>query len=651
MSVGRAAVLPALGRLVREQGVAAAGFAALAALVMWPVLRAPHERVYGLPSDPLGEVWRLGLFRSGDIGLLGDGVTNVANAPSGVDLRWAIDATQILYDAPAWVLAQALEPVLAYNLLVWVAIWSGALAAYWALRHLGAGRPGAATAGLLFMLAPVHMVEAQLHVGLAVVAPLPVLLAAGVTAIRRPGIGAGAAVGAVGGACAYVTAYLALEAAVLALALVVLAAAAAAADPSRRRGIAVMAAAAAASALVVVTPLVLLLAAFRGSIGAAVGTPASELEMFALEPGDLLRPGSPAYIGLAGVALALGGAIWGSPGRVPRLSLAAVALAGVAFSLAPSVADPLGLPAPASVVHAIVPYWRVYGRVEIVASLGIAGLAGLAIDRLARRPQVAARVGAAVLGAIAVGELVREPPPPAADRGRADPLAQWLASRPGAVAEYPLFGFEDYRLGGYLFRQLGHERPLLNGAVAGSLAADLAAAAPAADAPQAPAALAIAGVRSVVVHPGGVVPGAAEIRLRRTFPDGARGYDVPVARPAAVAVARSAHAAEAGADGLPFTWLSPDAELRVAAGCAGRVLVRLTAVSQGVPRAADFGAARRRIGTAPTPLRLRVTTGADGRASVAVRTVPVGTPLPGGDPRVAGIGISGISAVASCGLH
>lgn len=26
---------------------------------MWPVLRAPHRRVYGEPSDPLGEVWRL----------------------------------------------------------------------------------------------------------------------------------------------------------------------------------------------------------------------------------------------------------------------------------------------------------------------------------------------------------------------------------------------------------------------------------------------------------------------------------------------------------------------------------------------------------------------------------------------------------------
>lgn len=637
---------------MRAGAIATAGFAVLAALMMWPVLGAPHERVYGLPSDPLAETWRLGLFRAGEIGLVGDGVSGLANAPSGVDLRRALDVTQILYDAPAWAAAQVLPPVLAYNLLVWVAIWSAGVATYAALRQLGVGVPGAAAGGLLFMLAPVHVVEAQLHVGLAFVAPLPLLLAAGVTAIRRPSIRVGALVGAVGGACAYVTAYLALEAAVLALGLVVAAAATAVADPARRRALTTMTASAAATAMVMLTPLVVVLAAFRTSIGGAVSHPASELSLFALGPGDLVRPSSSAYIGLAGAGLALAGAPWGTGGRALRGSLAAITLAGLALCLSPAVFDPLGVPAPAELVHAVIPYWRVYGRVEVVAALGLAGLAGLAVDRLTGRPRIVPRVGAAALAVLAAGELVRAPPPAAADLGDVDPVAEWLAPRAGTVAEYPLFGFEDYRLGGYLFRQLRHGRPLLNGAVAGTLAADLAAAAPTAAAPQAPSALAVAGVRSLIVHPGAAAPVAPGLLLRRSFPDGSRGYEAPDPPGyAAVAVASSAHASEAGAGGRRFTWMSPGAELRVASECPGRVVVRLLAVSQGVPRAVRLGSARRVVGTAPTALVVRVATGADGRGVVPVRTTPAPAPLPLGDPRVAGVGVSELSAVAGCGLH
>jgi hypothetical protein len=185
--------------------------AVVATLLMWPVLGAPHERVYGEPSDPLGEVWRLEQFRTGEIGLVGNRIADTANVPDGVELRRALDVTQALYDLPAVALVKLMPAVPAYNLLVWLALWTSAVAAAWALVRLGVRWEGALAGGIALMVAPVHMIEAQLHVGLAFTAPLPVVLAIGVGVRRRPSSRGGALLGAAAAACAYVTAYLSLQ--------------------------------------------------------------------------------------------------------------------------------------------------------------------------------------------------------------------------------------------------------------------------------------------------------------------------------------------------------------------------------------------------------------------------------------------------------
>ena len=107
------------------------------------VAAAPSERVYGLPTDPLGEVWRLAQFDRGEIELIGDNVSHQANAPSGVPLRRPADASQVVYDVPASLLAKALGPVTAYNVLVFLAFLTTSLSAYLCFRWLGIGRAGA----------------------------------------------------------------------------------------------------------------------------------------------------------------------------------------------------------------------------------------------------------------------------------------------------------------------------------------------------------------------------------------------------------------------------------------------------------------------------------------------------------------------------
>ena len=625
--------------------VAALVYAAVAALLMRPVLGAPADRVYGLPSDPLGEVWRLEQFRTGEIALVGDSRSGDANAPSGVDVRRAVDATQVVYDVPAWGLVRVLPAVLTYNLLVWTALWTAGLAAFWAMGRLGARWAGAGAAGLLFMLAPAHMLEAQLHVALALVAPLPIALALGIAAVRRPGARAGAVFGAAVAACGYVTAYLGLEAAALACGIAVTAAAAALADRSRARALAGAGGAALAAAAVVVAPLLVVLATSRGALDAAVGRPASDLATFSLEPGDLVARGESGYIGLVAVAAALAGLRWGRGGRALRWGLAAVAVAGAWFSLSPDAAV-VGAIAPAPLIHAVVPFWRVYGRVEIVAALGIACLAGLAVARLAERRDALARVAALALVVVAVADVAQAPPGAAADRGRRDPVAEWLAGARGAVAEYPLRSFDDYRLGAYLFRQTRHGRPLMDGTIAGTRSADLSEAAGEPGGAQARAALAIAGVHRVAVGPDGVTPPGLAPGPR--FPDGSRGWSVPAGTAAAVALARSALAGEAGPGGAAFHWLSPGAAVRVLTSCAGSATVTLTVVSQGVPRTVRLGGVVRRVATAPTRLRFTVPVDGSLAADLPVVTTPAPAPLPGGDPRVAGVGVYALSATVAC---
>jgi len=617
----------------------------VATLLMWPVLGAPHERVYGEPSDPLGEIWRLEQFRTGEIGLIGNRIAQTANVPDGVELRRALDVTQVLYDLPAVALAKLMPAVPAYNLLVWLALWTSAVAAAWALARLGVRWEGALAGGIAFMVAPVHMIEAQLHVGLAFTAPLPVVLAIGVAVLRRPSARGGALLGAVAAACAYVTAYLSLQVLALLAGLVATAVAVGVARPARRVPLLRAAAAAAAAGAAVLLPLAVVFATSRARIDEQVARPLEDLAAFSLSPAQFVDPSLSSYLGLAGIAAAVAGLVWGRGGRTLRFALAAVTVSGLWMALSPE-APVVGPLAPASAIHAVFPYWRVYGRAEIVAALGIAALAGLAVARLAERPGRSGRLLAALLAGVVVGDVLRQPPPVAADLGRQDPSVDWLRDARASVAEFPLYGFQDYRLGAVLFRQMRHDRPLLNGGMAGTRSAELTAAASSDGAAQALPALRIAGVDRVVVDAGvpdppGLIPGPS-------LGPGRRGFAVPPGE-GAVVLADSAYGEEPGPAGRTFRWLSDGASLRVLSSCDGIARVRLTAVSHTVPRTLTLGTGRFTVGTTPAPVELRVDVGADGTLELPITTVPSPAPLPGGDPRVAGIGVSGLSAAVRCG--
>jgi hypothetical protein len=572
----------------------------------------------------------------------------MANAPSGVDLRRPVDATQILYDVPAALAARLLGPVLAYNVLVLVAFWSAAMATYGAMRLFGIGVVGSVAAGALFSAAPVHVVEAQLHIGLAQVFMLPVLLFFGAYALVRPTSSRGALVGAVLGLCAYVTAYLLLEALVLAAGIVAAGVVMLVREPHQRHDLLRAAVAGAAVAVTLISPLLLVLALTGGEVGANVRS-LEDLAAFSLRVPDYVDRSQGSYIGLGILALAVAGLVVGRRSGYLRVVLGLSAAAGFLASLQPSVAL-LGLqiPMPSRLINALVPYWRVYGRVEIVAALCLACLAGLALDRLSGyRGRLGVVLAVAAL-TMALADVVERPLQPAADLGRPDPLASQLAHGSGPLAEYPLWGFDNYRLGPYLFRQLRHGRPLLNGSVKDTVAGDLADAANTLTTPSARAALTLAGVREVVVHPEAEQPQGPGFRLEGTFPDGTALYAVSWSRRPAVASLRGAYDAEPGPDGTPFRWLEPSATVRVVARGFQRIEVTFDAVSPGVGRAASIGGVDRSVSTAPTRIRLCVHTSARGTTSLPVETVPPPQRLAASDPRVSGLGVYHLAARVGC---
>jgi hypothetical protein len=330
-----------------------------------------------------------------------------------------------------------------------------------------------------------------------------------------------------------------------------------------------------------------------------------------------------------------------------RLTLGLATVAGFLVSLEPTLAvGALSLPMPSQVIHAVVPFWRLRPRGDRRCAVCLACAVGLALDRLARYRRPNGLVLAVALLALALTSSKGRRNPPG-DLGRRNALAEALSRKTGIVAEYPLWGFDNYQLGPYLFRQLRHGRPLFNGWMEGTLAGDLSFAASSPTAPEARDALTLAGVREIAVHPQAETPRDPAFRLEARFDDGTSLYEVAPSRQPAVGALRNAYGAERGPDGEPFWWLMPNADLVVAGRSGATVHVTFDAVSPGVPRNVSFGRTTRAVNTAQTRIGFCIHLPAE-EAVLRVSTPPPPQRLAAGDPRVAGIGITHLPARAGC---
>ncbi|HEX6739585.1 MAG TPA: hypothetical protein VF310_15000 [Vicinamibacteria bacterium] len=172
------------------------------------------------------------------------------------------------------------------------------------------------------------------------------------------------------------------------------------------------------------------------------------------------------YPTLAVVLLAGAAAAWRWRQEPARFA-ALLAVSGVLLSLGPVVrVGPWSLPGPFALVRWLpgVSMLRIPARMGVLALLGLACLAALGLDELARRVRRPRAVAAAALILLALeayphhlGGLFRPDPTP-------PPTVRWLAAAPrGLVLELP-WDHETMGYGGrYIYWSTRHWQPMVNG--------------------------------------------------------------------------------------------------------------------------------------------------------------------------------------------
>lgn len=417
-------------RAIETAAVAAVASIIIAAIAL-PVLRAPSQRIFGMPiaghhHDPFTFMQQI------------DGPI-----VAGPYLQPATDV-------PGTMIARAAGPVAAYNWLVLLSFPLAAAAAYLLARHLAIAPPWAAVAAIAFAFSPFHLSHAAYHPHIAQTFWIPLYLLALWRTIDRP---APATMAVLALSVAGVTLsnfYGGLIAAVItpvALSAYWLFAARRAPDAARR---------------VAVTTVCL---ACLGLAGVAyvtqfAGDVSVNTARYAAAPDDLVRYGArwwsylmpPAAHPIAGAVVqrawhgagvdvglleqqvSLG---WGfvalafvaaaaavhRPGAAAAKVSILVSLAAAAFIC--SLAGGFG-----ALVHPLVPMFRSYARFGVVVQLMMALLAATGAERLWRSGRLPARAACIALLMLAAAEYVVWPPSMSRDALPTD-AHRWVAARTG----------------------------------------------------------------------------------------------------------------------------------------------------------------------------------------------------------------------------
>jgi hypothetical protein len=140
---------------------------AILVIIAWPVVVAPGERIYGAEivgrhHDPFTVMRQMA----------GTGAPGPYRQPATDDL--------------GWLLARALSPVAAYNVLVLITFPLTAAATYGLTRYLSVPHAGALAAALFFTFAPIRLAHAAYHPHIVQSEWLPAYLLALFAAIDKP---------------------------------------------------------------------------------------------------------------------------------------------------------------------------------------------------------------------------------------------------------------------------------------------------------------------------------------------------------------------------------------------------------------------------------------------------------------------------------
>jgi O-antigen/teichoic acid export membrane protein len=523
-----------IGAVAIETSLVLLACTAFVCVLMWPVVEHLSSTIIGSPgSDSTGSVsffWTL-QHESG-FHLLGNTHHTLSGAPFGWDEGNGLNIQWSLPYYPAYLATKLFGPVTAYNLVTFAGYILSGATMYLLARYLRCSRLVAAWAAMVFIIFPWHFARAE-HASLAHLEVLALLVLALVAAARKPSLLRFGFVGLATLACWLTSGYFGGMAVITVVAFAV-----GAALVQRGRQGALLAAGSVGAT--VAASLLVAIASYASGTNASAGIEreSDALKPYGLRPLELVVPapnhlfgslnsfwrrhmhGSPNFteisnfLGIVTIVLAL---IWLVRAISRRNGYAAVTaglatafVIGFLFALPSPVA---GFPMPSKLLWQVLPAFRVPSRWDPLLMATLLPLAALGLQSLRRTLGVAIVAAAIVLSFVElsthrVGHFRTVPVP-------AEYVTVAQDTPNGIVAEYPL-GYSDL----YRLWQRVHHRPLVNGAPAGSLPDEAHLMVLDPKEPGTSAALALLGVKTIVLHPGG----PADVPVQPREPAPSDGY-------------------------------------------------------------------------------------------------------------------------------
>jgi len=525
-------------RLAPSLLAAVIGYVVVGITFLWPAVSSCETVVFG----PRGDATAGGLRTAWTYQQLGGwpfhAWTTWSAAPGGEEFWFPYRWSSLFTELPLWAFGKVTTAACSWNLTILLGLVSSATATFVLVCRVVRFRSVAFLAGLAWGYSAFHQMQAQFHVSYVHSQLLPLIVLAALSLWERPRAQVAVALGLFVAAYCYTEPYgpvfvaVTVGGTVLGLAL---AGWRRPVDPRRRARRRTLALAGAVSALAVV-PLGLALLALRSRTGLsnAVHRPFDEVRFWTASPLDFLlwprdnpllgeiaggwrdRNLSGNFIektlsiGLGMLALAVVGVRrglrseaarrtpLGLPTRTPVVAM--LTLAGLALwaTLPPDLPVP-GL----SIIHGVLPFWRVYARIGMLTHLAVVvlGALGLAsvLDQLRRSRRTLAVV---VVGAVTMIETATVPGAATFDLSAAPPGYRWLAAQTDAriIAEYPLDSPRMQPDGQFQTFQPIHGKRLFNASVHWAPSVPLQEAMIGLGDPQTPGLLRAMGVDRVVVH-------------------------------------------------------------------------------------------------------------------------------------------------------
>jgi hypothetical protein len=478
-----------------------------AILITFPLILKMKSSMYGLPGDPSGYIWYLWWQKMAWLKGLPPNNITLIGAPFGVD--WSVVPVMPVVNYPAFILTVLTNEILSYNLVLLASFPIAGMTMYYLVKHVTNDKKAAAIAGLIYGFCPYHLAHSLGHIYIAVSTQwLPLLVLTLIKLKQRKTIGTAIAFGVTFALVTLTNSYDALFMAVFtacfALYIVI--------DQIVKdrekwfrkllQPISLLALGSIVSVLIVI-PFSLNIFKTASSASATYSRGIAELNVWSARPWDYILP-SPTnpffgkfvspfvlshlhgsnlaeqtlYLGYVTMTLAfIGFLIYFVQGKRNKRRRELSYLTGflgimavVAFiASGPAFIEVRGrrVFSVSSVIHSVLPMFRVYARFGIVVMLCVTVLAGLGLSYILgrirkRETRIVLLVGLTILIAV---EFINTPPPPITDYSKTPTVYAWLKKQPGdfIIAEYPLNQPLNTEFYEYQFWQRLHQKRLFNG--------------------------------------------------------------------------------------------------------------------------------------------------------------------------------------------